>query len=87
MVRNEDFASGQPTEGLSEQDKTVLDIAKRHSVTLRPGALETEVRETLDMSPTSYWMKVNRLLDTQHALEHDPVTVNRLRRIRERGRS
>lgn len=85
-MRNEDFASGQPTEGLSEEDKTVLDIAKRHPIRIPLGALEREVRATLDISPTSYWVKVNRLLDSPHALEHDPETVNRLRKVRERGR-
>lgn len=85
-MRNENFAAGQPTEGLSDEDRTVLDIAKRHPIRIPLGALEREVREKLDISPTSYWVKVNRLLDSPHALEHDPETVNRLIKVRERGR-
>lgn len=85
-MRNEEFASGQPAEGLSNDDKTVLDIARRHTNSSKRGALDMEVRETLDISPTAYWMKVNRLIDNPHALEHDPSTINRLQTIRERGR-
>ena len=84
MVRNEEFSSGQPAEGLSAEDKTVLDIARRHANSPR-GALDREVRETLDVSPTSYWMKVLRLIDNPHAQAHDPATVNRLRSVKERG--
>ena len=33
------------------------------------------------MSPTRYYQLLNALLDDPRALAHDPVTVNRLRRV------
>ena len=53
-----------------------------------PGAKERAVREELGISPVRYYQLLNALLDDRRALEEDPVTVNRLRRVREarRGR-
>ncbi|MGW1815979.1 DUF3263 domain-containing protein [Streptomyces sp. NPDC002125] len=53
-----------------------------------PGAKERAVREQLGMSPVRYYQLLNALLDDRRALEEDPVTVNRLRRVRDarRGR-
>ncbi|MFE6849509.1 DUF3263 domain-containing protein, partial [Streptomyces sp. NPDC057674] len=51
-----------------------------------PGAKERAVRETLGLSPTRYYQLLNALLDDPRALAHDPVTVNRLRRVREEKR-
>lgn len=53
-----------------------------------PGAKERAIREGLGLSPTRYYQLLNALLDDRRALEEDPVTVNRLRRVREarRGR-
>jgi hypothetical protein len=42
------------------------------------------VREAFGMSVTRYTQVLNAALDTREALEVDPVTVNRLRRLRER---
>nr|WP_028797684.1 DUF3263 domain-containing protein [Streptomyces purpureus] len=47
-----------------------------------PGAKERAVREQLGLSPVRYYQLLNALLDDPRALAHDPVTVNRLRRIR-----
>lgn len=72
--------------GLSERDKAVLAVARRSWP--GPGEKERAIRERLDMSPTRYYQLLNALLDDPSALAHDPVTVNRLRRMREdrRGR-
>ncbi|MGK5730323.1 DUF3263 domain-containing protein [Streptomyces sp. URMC 124] len=51
-----------------------------------PGAKERAVRERLGMTPTRYYQLLNALLDDPRALAHDPVTVNRLRRIRDARR-
>ncbi|MFB6840470.1 DUF3263 domain-containing protein [Streptomyces sp. NPDC056361] len=48
-----------------------------------PGAKERAVRERLGLSPTRYYQLLNALLDDPRALAHDPITVNRLRRVRE----
>nr|WP_229698375.1 DUF3263 domain-containing protein [Wenjunlia tyrosinilytica] len=63
----------------------MLDLARR--TWSRPGAKERAIREQLGMSPTRYYQVLNALLDTPDALEHDPVTVNRLRRMRDARRS
>ncbi|HEY8983863.1 MAG TPA: DUF3263 domain-containing protein [Streptomyces sp.] len=51
-----------------------------------PGAKERAIREELGLSPVHYYQLLNALLDDPQALRSDPVTVNRLRRVRERRR-
>lgn len=46
------------------------------------GAKEQAIRDTFGLSPTRYYQRLNRLLDEPAALAHDPVLVNRLRRLR-----
>ena len=52
-----------------------------------PGAKERAIREQLGLAPVRYYQLLNALLDDPRALAHDPVTVNRLRRIREARRA
>lgn len=65
---------------LSDRDRAVLGV-ERHGWP-GPGAKERAIRERLGISPTRYYQLLSALLDDPRALEHDPVTVNRLRRIR-----
>ncbi|GAA2362865.1 hypothetical protein GCM10010246_62610 [Streptomyces cuspidosporus] len=79
--------AGEPAGGgLSERDRDVLAVERRGWP--GPGAKERAIRERLGISPTRYYQLLNALLDDPRALAHDPVTVNRLRRLREarRGR-
>ncbi|MEV3933328.1 MULTISPECIES: DUF3263 domain-containing protein [unclassified Streptomyces] len=71
---------------LSGQDLAVLALERRSWP--GPGAKERAIREELGMAPVRYYQLLNALLDDRRALEEDPVTVNRLRRVREarRGR-
>ena len=46
------------------------------------GAKEQAVRELFDMSATRYYQVLNALIDDQAALEHDPMLIKRLRRMR-----
>ena len=46
------------------------------------GAKEQAIRELFDMSATRYYQVLNALLDRPDALEHDPMLVKRLRRLR-----
>jgi Protein of unknown function (DUF3263) len=71
---------------LSERDLVVLELARR--TWLRAGAKERVIRERLGVSAARYYQLLNALIDRPEALAHDPVTVNRLRRMREarRGR-
>lgn len=72
------------TDELSEQDRAVLAVERASWP--GPGAKERAIREDLGISPTRYYQLVNALLDDPRALAHDPVTVNRLRRVREAQR-
>ncbi|MFD8156833.1 DUF3263 domain-containing protein [Streptomyces malaysiensis] len=79
----EDRESGTGA-GLSERDRDVLAVERRGWP--GPGAKERAIRERLGISATRYYQLLNALLDDPRALEHDPVTVNRLRRIRDERR-
>ncbi|MER7000221.1 DUF3263 domain-containing protein [Streptomyces sp. NPDC000410] len=70
---------------LSEQDRAVLAVER--AAWAGPGAKERAIRERLGMSPTRYYQLLNALLDDPRALAHDPVTVNRLRRVRDAQRA
>lgn len=78
--------SSSDSEELPERDRAVLALERR--VWPGPGAKERAIRERLGISPTRYYQLLNALLDDPRALAHDPVTINRLRRLREdrRGR-
>ncbi|MFG2588253.1 DUF3263 domain-containing protein [Streptomyces sp. NBC_01166] len=71
---------------LSDQERAVLALERRSWP--GPGAKERAIREDLGISPVRYYQLLNALLDDRRALEADPVTVNRLRRVRDarRGR-
>ncbi len=72
--------------GLSDQDRVVLALESGGGQP-RGGAKERRIREELHMSPTRYYQLLNALLDDPAALRHDPVTVNRLRRVRDERRA
>ncbi len=66
---------------LTERDRAILALEvswPRHT-----GAKEEAIREKLGMSPARYYQLLWRLVDTEQALEHDPLLVRRLRRIRD----
>ena len=44
------------------------------------------VRARFGISPARYYQLLNRLIDQPEALEHDPMLVQRLRRLRETRR-
>ncbi|MER5551168.1 DUF3263 domain-containing protein [Streptomyces sp. NPDC002793] len=71
---------------LSDRERAVLALERRSWT--GPGAKERAIREELGVAPVRYYQLLNALLDDRRALEADPVTVNRLRRVREarRGR-
>ncbi|MEI5099259.1 DUF3263 domain-containing protein [Streptomyces sp. PmtG] len=74
-----------PRPGLSSQALAVLALERRSWS--GPGAKERAVREELGLAPVRYYQLLNALLDDERALAHDPVTVNRLRRVREARRA
>ncbi|MFI2203711.1 DUF3263 domain-containing protein [Streptomyces sp. NPDC020192] len=69
---------------LGTREKSILALERRSFT--GPGAKERAIREELGLAPVRYYQLLNALLDDQRALAHDPVTVNRLRRVRESHR-
>ncbi|MGA5359946.1 DUF3263 domain-containing protein [Streptomyces purpurascens] len=72
-------------QGLGRRERDILALERRSFS--GPGAKERAVREELGLAPVRYFQLLNALLDDPRALAHDPVTVNRLRRVRERRRA
>ncbi|MFF4502959.1 DUF3263 domain-containing protein [Streptomyces sp. NPDC001401] len=70
---------------LGEREQAVLALERRGFP--GPGAKERAIREELGLAPVRYYQLLNALLDDERALAHDPVTVNRLRRVRETRRT
>lgn len=65
---------------MSDNDRALLELA---------GAFYREesgrvaaMHARFGMTPTRFWQRVNAILATPGALQHDPLTVNRLRRLR-----
>ncbi|WP_370259921.1 DUF3263 domain-containing protein [Streptomyces sp. V4I8] len=71
-------------EALAERERAILALERRGFS--GPGAKERAIREELGLAPVRYYQLLNALLDDARAPAHDPVTVNRLRRVREARR-
>jgi hypothetical protein len=68
---------------LDERAVAILAAEAAHP-TWRPGERDAVAAARWGLTPTRYAQLLNRLIDSQAALAHDPHTVNRLRRTRER---
>lgn len=68
-------------EQLSERDAAILDFEK--SWWMSRSSKEQEIRERFDLSTARYYQILNALIDQPAALQHDPLLVKRLRRLRE----
>src|SRR3954452_12885072 len=74
-----DLASDEQP-ALSDRDREILDFERQWWK--YAGAKESAVRDKFDMSSTRYYQVLNALIDCSEALEHDPLLVRRLRRLR-----
>ncbi|WP_193783178.1 DUF3263 domain-containing protein [Streptomyces sp. E5N91] len=70
---------------LAERERSILALERRGFT--GPGAKERAIREELRLAPVRYYQLLNALLDDPRALAADPVTVNRLRRVRQSRRT
>jgi uncharacterized protein DUF3263 len=69
-----------PIEKLTERERDILAFESRwwkHA-----GSKEQAIRDSFALSSTRYYQLLNALLDKPEAVEHDPVLVGRLRRLR-----
>lgn len=74
-------AAHAPARTLDYAEKRILDFANRRFHT--PGEREQAIRDEFGYSATRYFQQLNLLLDRPEALAYAPVTVNRLRAVRE----
>lgn len=68
-------------EPLSELERDVLMFERQWWK--YAGAKETAIRESFDMSATRYYQVLNALIDRADAIAYAPMTVKRLRRLRD----
>ncbi|WP_371130968.1 DUF3263 domain-containing protein [Arthrobacter sp. SDTb3-6] len=66
--------------GLGEREARMLALERQWWK--YAGAKEQAIRDMFDLSATHYYQILNALIDTEAALEHDPMLVKRLRRLR-----
>lgn len=69
-------------DSLTDQQRAMLDLEREWWA--NPGGKEAAIVEQTGVTPTRYYQLLDRLLDEPAALAYDPITVNRLRRIRDR---
>ncbi|HEX2049255.1 MAG TPA: DUF3263 domain-containing protein [Actinomycetota bacterium] len=65
---------------LTQRDVDILDFER--SWWKHAGVKEQAIKERFDMSATRYYQLLNDLLENPAALEHDPILVKRLKRLR-----
>lgn len=65
---------------LDERDRDMLDFEREWWK--YAGAKEQAIKARFDLSTTRYYELLNRLIDREAAVEHDPMLVKRLRRLR-----
>ncbi|MET0276104.1 MAG: DUF3263 domain-containing protein [Acidimicrobiia bacterium] len=70
--------------GLSPRDRAILDFERGWWT--RSGPKEAAIRAELGISGTRYYEVLRGLVDDRDAYDHDPLTVMRLRRERDRRR-
>jgi hypothetical protein len=68
---------------LGDRDKAVLDFES--TWWLYPGPKDRAIREYLGISATSYYRSLRRLMDDPEAQRYQPLTVRRVRRVRDEG--
>ena len=69
---------------LTERERAILEFER--SWWAEPGPKELAIRERFDLSATRYYQLLGELVDSDDALEHDPLVIRRLRRMRDRRR-
>lgn len=70
--------------GLTDDDRRVLDFAAltwKHD-----GNRDMAIRDEFGTNATNYMQRLNALLDRPEAMAYAPVTVKRLRRLRDKRR-
>jgi hypothetical protein len=69
---------------LTERECSILEFER--SWWTEAGPKELAIRERFDLSATRYYQLLAELVDSDDALEYDPLVIRRLRRMRDRRR-
>ncbi len=69
---------------LTDREKSILEF--EGSWWLYPGPKDRAIRDYLELSATRYYQVLRRVIDVPEALSFAPLTVRRLRRVRDEGR-
>jgi hypothetical protein len=69
---------------LTDRHRAIL--AFERSWWTQPGPKEAAIRAAFPFAPTRYYEILNHLIEDPDAMDHDPLLVRRLRRLRERRR-
>jgi hypothetical protein len=69
---------------LTDRDKAILEFER--SWWTQDGPKEALIHERFELSASRYYQLLNELLERPDAMEHDPLVVRRLRRLRDRSR-
>lgn len=69
---------------LTDREKSVLEF--EGSWWLYPGPKDRAIRDYLTMSATRYYQILRRVVDDPEAMDFAPLTVRRLRRMRDESR-
>jgi hypothetical protein len=67
---------------VTDQDRAILDLERRFANAPADGRKRQAIGAELGMTITRYHQRLNRLLSDPAAIAHDPVLINRLRRLR-----
>jgi hypothetical protein len=68
----------------TDHEQAVLDFER--SRWTADGVKEVLIEQRLGLTAAQYYQVLNELLDRADALDHDPLVVRRLRRLRDRRR-
>jgi hypothetical protein len=66
---------------LTDRDRAILDFER--SWWAEPGPKERRIRDRFQLSSTRYYEILNQLLEDPDAMDHDPLLIRRLRRLRD----
>ena len=70
---------------LSDEDRLMLALERKFFA--HRGSKEQAIRDVFGWTPTRYYQRLAALADRPAALAHDPLTVKRLQRMKDRRKS
>ncbi|MGH9063686.1 MAG: DUF3263 domain-containing protein [Acidimicrobiales bacterium] len=69
---------------LSDRDRAVLDFERTWWT--QPGTKQAAIRRRFGLSAGRYYQVLADLIESEEAIDYDPLVVRRLRRLRDRRR-